>query len=304
MHGDHFFYRVAGFLVRSDFSICDLTPIDPGQTQADVRIRMASVPEAVHASHLALSWLQANLCECRVEIPSIGRFFIANGAEVLVDPDATTATEDLTPYLLGGVMGAIIHQRGLLPLHANAVEVVGGCVAFVGPSGAGKSTLTGFLAERGYRMVSDDVCLIRFEDKQAKVSATAPRLKLWKNTLEALGHRSEELKRVLSRFEKYSLPVNQAIDGLPLKRVYLLAQPSGNGADTISRITGAEAMKSLADNLYCPELGWATRGEAIFTQCRVLLDTVECYRLSRTLGFDEMNAIIDRLEQHFGVGGE
>jgi hypothetical protein len=129
-------------------------------------------------------------------------------------------------------------------------------------------------------------------------------LKLWKNSLEALGHRSEELKRVFSRFEKYSLPVSQAIDGLPLKRVYLLAEPSGNGTNAISRITGAEAMKSLADNLYCPELGWATRGEAIFTQCRALLDTVECYRLPRAAGFDEMNAIIDRLEQHFGAGDE
>ena len=115
MHGDHY-YRVAGFLLRSDFPICDLRPIDPGQTEADVRIRMAPVPEAVQASHLSLPWLQANLHECRVNIPSIGRFFVTNGTEVLVDPDATTATEDLTPYLLGGVMGAIIHQRGLLPL--------------------------------------------------------------------------------------------------------------------------------------------------------------------------------------------
>jgi hypothetical protein len=299
-----FHYRVAGFQLRSDFPIFDLSAIDPGHEAADVHIRMGSVPAVVHAPRLSLSWLQANLNECRVDIPSIGRFFISGGNEVLVDPDSTTANEDLTPYLLGVVVGALSHQRNLLALHANAVEVEDGCVAFLGPSGAGKSTLTGFLAERGYRMVTDDVSLVRFKDGHAKVSATAPRLKLWKNTVEALGRSSENLKRVIGRIEKYSLPVDQAIDGLPLRRVYLLSEPSERDADGISRITGAAAMKSLADNLYCPELGWATRGESIFTQCRTLLDTVECYRLTRALGFAEMGAIIDRLEQHFGVGEE
>lgn len=303
MQGDHH-YRVAGFLLRSDFAIFDLTAIDPGSDRADVHIRMAPVPAVVHTPRLSLSWLQANLNECRIDIPSIGRFFVSGGNEVLVDPDSTTNNEDLTPYLLGVVVGALSHQRNLLALHANAVEVEDGCVAFVGPSGAGKSTLTGFLAERGYRMVTDNVCLVRFEDGDAKVSTTAPRLKLWKNTLDALGHRSENLKRVIGRIEKYSLPVDPAIDGLALRRVYLLSEFSESADDSIRRITGAAAMKSLVDNFYCPELGWATRGESIFTQCRTLLETAECYRLTRALGFKEMGAIIDRLEQHFGIGEE
>lgn len=302
MQGDHH-YRVAGFLLRSDFPIFDLTAIDPGCDRADVQIRMAPVPPVVHAPRLTLSWLQANLHECRVDIPSIGRFFVSGGTEVLVDPDSTTSNEDLTPYLLGVVVGALSHQRDLLALHANAVEVEDGCVAFVGPSGAGKSTLTGFLAERGYRMVTDDVCLVRFENGQAKVSATAPRLKLWKNAVEALGHQSENLKRVIGRLEKYSLPVDQAIDGLALRRVYLLSPRSENDGDSISRITGAAAMKSVVDNLYCPELAWATRGESIFTQAKTLLETAECYRMTRGLEFEEMGAIVDRLEQHFGAGG-
>jgi hypothetical protein len=250
---------------------------------------------------LSLSWVRASAQECLLTIPAIGRFLIKGGKEVVVEPCPEVAADDLNPYLLGIVIGVLCHQRGLLALHANAIQIEDGCVAFVGRSGAGKSTLTGFLSERGYRMVTDDVCLVRFEPDRATVWPSAPRLKLWKNTLEALGHRSDELKRVVSRFDKFSLPVDQAIGELELTRVYVIAESSEAEAQEISRITGAEAMRSLADNLYYPEIGWATRGEAIFTQCRTLLNTVECYRLSRPRGFNVMGAVIDRLEEHFAA---
>lgn len=303
MHGNYH-YRVAGFLFRSDFPISELGSIDPGDNAADVQVRKGSVPASLTSPTLSISWLAVSADECRLEIPSIGRFFIRGGVEVVVDPDPAAAPEDLDPYLLGIVVGVICHQRGLLALHANAVEIEDGCVAFVGPSGAGKSTLTGFLSQRGYRMVTDDVCLIRFHDNQATVCPTTPRLKLWKNTLNAMGHESEPLKRVLSRLDKFSLPVNQAIGVLPLRRVYVLAQPAIGEPEGIRRVTGAEAIKSLMDNLYHPEIGWATRGEAIFAQCRTLLNTVECYRLTRRLGFDEMGTVIDRLEEHFVISDE
>ncbi|NBC85561.1 MAG: hypothetical protein GVY25_05150, partial [Bacteroidetes bacterium] len=50
-------------------------------------------------------------------------------------PDVAEGT--LRAPLLGVVLGTLLHQRGLHTLHASAVVVDGGAVAFVGEKGAG-----------------------------------------------------------------------------------------------------------------------------------------------------------------------
>ncbi len=52
---------------------------------------------------------------------------------------------------------------GRLVLHAGAVEMDGGVIAFVGESTAGKSTLARFLADRGHRFAADDLLPVRFD---------------------------------------------------------------------------------------------------------------------------------------------
>src|SRR5258708_9269606 len=94
-------------------------------------------------------------------------------------------------------MGAIFHQRGLLPLHANAIEVGGQAVAFVGPSGAGKSTLAAYFRDRGYRVLCDDVCVVSFgSDGEPLAWPGIPRIKLSGRALAALVRRVCDLERV------------------------------------------------------------------------------------------------------------
>ncbi len=71
--------------------------------------------------------------------------------------------DEVRAYLLGAVFGALCHQRGITPLHASAIDVADGCVAFVGASGAGKSTLVAALARRGHQIIADDECFLQLE---------------------------------------------------------------------------------------------------------------------------------------------
>src|SRR6185436_17962029 len=60
-------------------------------------------------------------------------------------------------HLVRSVTGAVLQQRGLLPLHASALLLGAGAIALLGPSRAGKSTLAAALARRGHPVLADDV---------------------------------------------------------------------------------------------------------------------------------------------------
>lgn len=56
------------------------------------------------------------------------------------------------------------HVQDYLMLHAAALERAGGTVILPGPPGSGKSTLAAGLAFSGWRLLSDELTLIRLED--------------------------------------------------------------------------------------------------------------------------------------------
>jgi hypothetical protein len=130
---------------------------------------------------------------------------------------------------MGTAMGVLALQRGLLPLHASAVEVNGECVAFVGRSGAGKSTLAACLARRGYPLVADDMMTVGFDAAGAAIAwRGAPEVKLWGSALDAIGETGAELIPVRPGLAKYYAPAKLSrADSLPLRRIYLLDGETG-----------------------------------------------------------------------------
>ena len=96
-----------------------------------------------------------------VAVEGIAEYAVEGGRKIWVKPAENAPTRNVRLFLLGSVMGLLLHQRGDLPLHANAIEIDGKALAFAGPSGSGKSTLAGAFHDRGYRVIADDVCVVR-----------------------------------------------------------------------------------------------------------------------------------------------
>src|SRR5205085_9472402 len=116
--------------------------------------------------------------------------------------------------------------RGVLPLHACCVEVGQAGYAFCGASGAGKSTLAGLFADNGYRVLSDDVCAIRFAEGEPIAWPAPPQIKLWGEALTALGRDRAGHSSVRGRTDKYHVPLVQRAASAPvtLRRLYLLSK--------------------------------------------------------------------------------
>jgi hypothetical protein len=116
------------------------------------------------------------------------RFTYADGTSVWIDVEGTqvwctadpgTAIEDTATYLTGPILGFVLRRRGVISLHASAVEVGAGALVMIGPHGAGKSTAAAALATRGCPLITDDVLHVRRSESSWLAEPFAAGLRLW-----------------------------------------------------------------------------------------------------------------------------
>jgi hypothetical protein len=216
-----FHYRAFGLDVASELDLPELQT-RPDATEPDVHIRLGAVPESLPDAQASGVLFQAAANRFLLRLDH-ARFLVQNGSEILVERLAENEAQ-LRVFLLGSCFGALLHQRGLLVLHASAVQTPKGAVAFAGVSGSGKSTTLGAFLQRGYPLLSDDLAAIHLnENGQLVVEPAIPRARLWSDSAKRLGHVTDALQREQPELEKFVLPAqNFASSPVPLHRVYLL----------------------------------------------------------------------------------
>jgi hypothetical protein len=188
-----------------------------------------------------------------LSIPGCARFQVVGGRMIVMQVDSSSTREEAHLYLLGSVFGALMHQRGILPFHCNAVEIEGSAFLFCGDSGAGKSTLAAHFVERGFRLLSDDLCALQFDgDSRLRVSGGVERLRLWQDALEHFGRSSAELTLVPGYEQKFELPLSKrnSAEPLPVVALYHLRQAEFERAAGIFPLRGLDAANSVTANIY------------------------------------------------------
>jgi hypothetical protein len=294
-------YSCYDFRLSSELLLGELTPAGEGETTPVVEIRMGSLPERL-AGSAAEGQLQVAGADALLTIDAIGRFLMRGGREIVVDPAPGVSERNLRLFLLGSALGIICHQRGLLPLHANAVIIGGAAVAFAGPSGSGKSTLAAYFARSGYPVLCDDVCVVSFDEAgQAHAWPGLPRLKLWSEAAAAFGHDPTALERVMDGQDKFHVPLARAgqPQPVPLRRIYLLTKAGSGEPGGMSRLRGHQAMTALMEQTYrdacLAPMGLAGQN---FRHCAALLDQVEIWEARRAWGYDVFAEEVRLLEEH------
>jgi hypothetical protein len=294
-------YLVGGITLVSEIALPELPLIQQqSATLHPVTIRLGEVPRqlpnAVEVDpDCFVTTTQYLLC-----VAGIARYLVTEGREIVVEPDASALPLDVRAYLLGAIFVVLCQQRGLLPLHASAVAGKSGVVAFLANSGQGKSTLAAHLAQRGFLVIADDICLIDAAlPGAAMVIPTAPWLKLWRNSLENLGRQAEGLDRVFSDDDKYRLPLDPVLQPKAIcKVVFLEGNEVSSTATVIEEVPRVEAVPMLMNLTHHSYLLEATgQREENFLRCGRVLSQARAYRLLRPWGLTHMESTVDALEK-------
>lgn len=161
----------------------------------------------------------------RLELEDIGWFRAWGGNQIAWERwDDSVSDRDLRTFLVTSVLGALLIQRGFLPLNATTLTRDGKAVMLLGCPVSGKSTLAWCLIQQGWQLLSSELSIV---DHDGFVLPGLQQLKLWQNSADAFGLEWQNLPVVRRGLKRYSLlpPVLPVCDqATPLSVIYTMAQ--------------------------------------------------------------------------------
>jgi len=222
----------------------------PGIPGAVVR-RVEALPAKLANARSAGQFAQASHGRLLLDVPRVARYLIRDGEsiEVAVEPDADPGAVVLV--LNGSARGALIHQRGELPLHAATLVPPHGraALSICGPSGAGKSTLAMELSRRGWILIADDTTRVAENGGDLFAWPSRDSIKLWRDACERNDLDVGRLERVTRDLEKYYVRV--AARYAPA-RLAMIVELAGDGAQIDDCISAGDRMTLITRNTCRP----------------------------------------------------
>lgn len=269
----------------------------------DVRITTGTVPEHLDDSLSSGVLYEVSASRFLLRVPDVASYLVSDDQIVVEICDGSTEQEARV-FMLGSAMGALLHMRRLLVLHAAAFTFDERAVLLAGPSGSGKSTLLGALVERGYPMIVDDVCAVDIADDDPWVRSGYARTRLWADSAGKLDVDVAALPRTRPTLEKYERQVPNAFDPEPrsMRTLYLLNARNEETFE-IAQLTAIDAFRAVLANTYRRAFidGLEMRAEH-FRLATSIASIVPVKVVSRPRGGFELDRLADLIEQDLRSG--
>lgn len=272
------------------------------ESEPDVTIRQRPVPQSLeNPAASGPTWQMAGE-QFLLRIPDIARFLLSNGREIAYEPEPEARADDIPIFIIGTVFGILLHQREQIVLHASAVRINGKAVLFCGNSGAGKSTIAAALVQRGYPLVTDDVCAVAtMAEGVPMVYPDGRQLKLWAQSIERLDLAERRGDRVRDSLEKFYVEPEEALsEPLPLGAVYALREARPPHVSGIERPNVVDAALILRRNAYRPVMVSRMGQRAHYFHAATTIARVAgIFYLTRPMDFAAMPDVLAGLERHW-----
>ena len=258
-------HRAAGLTIEADTYV---PGFDPGgcSNPPDVRLHLDAVPRwhgsAHTVVHEAASANRRGRPLIRITRSTEGYCFSyaddtrvwldRSGASVWCTWPTSTGLDSVATYLTGPVLVFLLRLRGVLTLHASAVQIGGVGIGLAGPHGAGKSTTAAALAVRGCPVLTDDVLCAARRPGGWMVEPAGSLIRLWPEGASLALGASVVLPLIARGWDKRALHLGDrgtraAAGAVCLAGVVILTP--GTASALQGPITGAHAFVAIAANV-------------------------------------------------------
>ena len=243
----HKTYQLYGLSIALPFHFDELTE---SKQEADVSVSL----ENIYCHDI--EWEEESICYKAkpnlylLTIKGIASFLIKNGKEIHIDIHPNADMDAVRLMLLSPIMGVLLLQRGLLPFWGSSVVYQGKAFALLGHSSAGKSFLAAGLKQKGFQVLSDNLCVLG-DQTPPTIYPGYPFLMLWQRGLSHLDESTDILKPARKGLKKYIVPLNDSHHNraITLSGIYLLDNHNKEEF-TIESLHGSQAMFKLLDFSY------------------------------------------------------
>lgn len=298
------YYRAYGLTVASDVALPELQPAEPATPDILIAIGMIDMPKPspetatifrFEPDRQYLAW------------HAVGAFLISDFSRIDIEPAPGVDDALLAFPLLGPVMALLLHQRGLLVLHASAIAVAGRGAIFMGDKGAGKSTTASALIRAGHDLLTDDVVALDLANPATPMIVPGfPQIKLAADAAAAISLGQAEVRpQVHPAIEKMQHRLHGAFSGgtVPATRIYVLERGQKAG---ITPLPGIAALPAIIKFSYVTRFGRAALSGDFatlhFRQCSAIANHVGVFRLEVPTGLDRIGEAVEVIEADLAVG--
>lgn len=289
-------YEAYGLTLASDLAFAGASPGGP-DADAVIRVIPCSRPHGDGGAHIRCTAATPTLV--RLEWGGVGELLVERGRSIEIRALPGAEEDALRLFVLGAGMGVLLHQRGLLVLHASSVCIDDQVICFVGGKGAGKSTTAALFSRYGGQLLSDELVVLKFDDQsRARLLPGLGPIKLWSDALRGLGWQRGGALRVRSGVDKFSVFVPRSPPGARLlHRVYLLDYDE---TETLSPLSPSDAFLGLVPHLYIQRFGHKyfqmTGSFALIQAVAQLVRCVPVGRLRRRRDLNALSTMVDLVQ--------
>jgi hypothetical protein len=306
-------HRLYGVNLTGDFPFTACLEI--GEGSADLTVTLSqNAPElipfkAAPPIYQSLKRTQSGASLCSLyrlqpyevlSFPELADFYLQS-EQIACHPQALELDPFVEIRLLGPVLSYWLERRGLLTLHASAVDAGGQAVAFLSSQRGGKTGLAAALMRAGHPLLTDDILPIEERDGIFLGRPGYPQMRMWPDEAGYFLGAFEDLDRVHPTVSKRRVPIGSGRFGafhgssLPLACLYLPERREG-GSIEIREISPRDAFIELVRHSFSPNLVEAAGLQAgrmeIFAR---LVTRIPVRRLLYPSGFEHLEQVAETI---------
>jgi hypothetical protein len=194
--------------------------------------------------------LKISETDFRIKIEYVARYCVQNGSKIQVLPEKDADQASVQLFLNGSVLGAVLHQKGIIPFHGSSFEYQGKRILICGHSGVGKSSITAAFCQNGAHFINDDITPISFANSFPIIIPIRTEVKLWDDTLQALQIENKNNKKIRPSIDKFYVPLLPICNEKKQLDTIVVLSTHNDEAYKVIRPTGIDKYKLIKKNIY------------------------------------------------------